>query len=63
MFFSYSLDGKVWQKINQEFDITTLSDESCIDGCFTGAMVGICVQDLTGGRMKADFDYFEYRDR
>jgi xylan 1,4-beta-xylosidase len=60
MFFSYSLNGKEWQKINQEFDITTLSDEFCLDGCFTGAMVGICVQDLTGRGIKADFDYFEY---
>jgi xylan 1,4-beta-xylosidase len=61
MFFWYSLDGEKWQKINQEFDITTLSDEFCLDGCFTGAMVGICAQDLTGRGIKADFDYFEYR--
>lgn len=60
MFFSYSHDGKQWQQINYEFDITTLSDEFCTDGCFTGAMVGLCVQDLSGRRQKADFDYFEY---
>jgi xylan 1,4-beta-xylosidase len=60
LFFSYSLDSKGWQTINPEFDITTLSDEFCLDGCFTGALAGICVQDLTGRRIIADFDYFEY---
>jgi xylan 1,4-beta-xylosidase len=61
LFFSYSLDGKQWQTINQEFDITTLSDEFCQEGGFTGAFVGICAQDLSGRRAVADFDYFEYR--
>ena len=28
---------------------------------FTGAMAGLCVQDLGGTRAVADFDYFEYR--
>jgi xylan 1,4-beta-xylosidase len=59
--FSYSMDGKQWQTINQEFDITTLSDEFCQEGHFTGAFVGICAQDLAGTQTKADFDYFEYR--
>jgi xylan 1,4-beta-xylosidase len=61
LYFSYSLDGKKWHKIDQVFDITTLSDEFCSEGSFTGAFVGLCVQDLTGQRIKADFDYFEYR--
>jgi xylan 1,4-beta-xylosidase len=61
LYFSYSPDGREWKSFEQAFDITTLSDEFCLDGCFTGAMVGICVQDLTGQRLKADFDYFEYR--
>jgi xylan 1,4-beta-xylosidase len=60
LYFSFSADGREWKTFEQAFDITTLSDEFCLDGCFTGAMVGICVQDLTGGRLKADFDYFEY---
>jgi len=62
LYFSYSLDGKQWHKIDQAFDITTLSDEFCEEGSFTGAFVGICAQDLAGTRTKADFDYFEYRD-
>jgi xylan 1,4-beta-xylosidase len=63
LYFSYSLDGKDWKKINEAFDISTLSDEYCQEGSFTGAFVGICAQDLAGTRTKADFDYFEYRDR
>jgi len=29
---------------------------------FTGAFSGLCCQDLSGERLHADFDYFEYRD-
>lgn len=58
--FSYSLNGQQWHKLDQQFDVTTLSDEFCQQGCFTGAFVGICAQDLTGQRAVADFDYFEY---
>lgn len=29
---------------------------------FTGAFVGMCCQDLSGHRLPADFDYFEYRE-
>ena len=61
LYFSYSLDGQKWNKIDQDFDITTLSDEFCQEGHFTGAFVGICAQDLAGTQTKADFDYFEYR--
>ena len=61
LYFSYSLDGKEWHKIDGMFDITTLSDEYCQEGRFTGAFVGMCTQDLAGTRTKADFDYFEYR--
>jgi len=63
LYFSYSLDRKQWHKIDQAFDITTLSDEFCKEGRFTGAFVGICAQDLAGTRTKADFDYFEYREK
>jgi len=58
--FSYSLNGQQWHKLDQQFDVTTLSDEFCQQGCFTGAFVGICAQDLTGRRAVANFDYFEY---
>ena len=42
-------------RINGSF----LSDEACTEGWFTGAMVGICCQDLTGFGKYADFDWFE----
>jgi len=29
---------------------------------FTGAFVGMCCQDLSGHRLPADFDYFEYSE-
>jgi len=63
LYFSYSSDGKEWHKINEVFDASTISDEYCHEGSFTGAFVGICAQDLTGTKTQADFDYFEYRDK
>ena len=38
-----------------------LSDEACGEGWFTGAMIGICCQDLTGFGKYADFDFFEVK--
>ncbi|MHA0857353.1 glycoside hydrolase family 43 protein [Paenibacillus sp. CMAA1364] len=66
--FSYSIDGQHWMQIGDPLDLSKLSDEYCtkfIDGTFTdwgftGTFVGLCVQDLTGERMLADFDYFTY---
>lgn len=29
---------------------------------FTGAFVGLCCQDLSGGRRSADFAWFDYRE-
>ena len=61
--FYYSRDGHHWLKLGPVFDASKLSDEHCQEGKFTGAMVGLCCQDLTGRRKHADFDYFEYRER
>lgn len=61
--FAFSEDGKNWIKINEVFDISTLSDEQCQEGSFTGAFVGMCAQDLAGTKTKADFDYFEYQNK
>jgi xylan 1,4-beta-xylosidase len=60
--FSYSADGAEWTDIGPMLDATRLSDEYCQEGCFTGAFVGLCAQDLSGRRKHADFDYFEYRE-
>lgn len=61
--FSYSSDGVHWLVIGPVFDASTLSDEFCKEGQYTGAFVGLCCQDLSGRRKPADFDFFEYRER
>jgi xylan 1,4-beta-xylosidase len=63
--FGYSLDGKEWHWLPQQFDASILSDEASAPGLpnFTGAFVGMACQDMAGTAMPADFDYFEYRDR
>ena len=43
-------------------NISFLSDEACREGWFTGTMVGICCQDLTGFGKYGDFDWFEVRN-
>lgn len=56
--FSYRVEGCEWQKIAEHIDGSFMSDEACNEGWFTGAMVGICCQDLTGFGKHADFDWF-----
>jgi xylan 1,4-beta-xylosidase len=59
--FSYSQDGKVWNAIGPTYDASKLSDDYIASGeAFTGAFVGLCVQDLSGCKVVADFDYFKY---
>lgn len=60
MQFYYSVDGIDWIKIGDILDASILSDETCKNGLFTGAFVGLCCQDLSGRRKHADFDYFDY---
>ncbi|MDF2939100.1 MAG: glycoside hydrolase 43 family protein, partial [Paenibacillaceae bacterium] len=61
--FAYSVtDENGYIPIGPVLDASTLSDEACREGWFTGAFVGLCCQDLTGFRRPADFDYFEYRE-
>ena len=61
--FYYAKDETKWFKIGPVLDAGKLSDEYCREGWFTGAMVGICCQDLSGMRLHADFDFFEYVER
>lgn len=61
--FYYSSDEKSWLPIGPILDASTLSDEFCVEGRFTGAFVGICCQDLSGMSKNADFDWFEYEER
>ncbi len=63
--FAFSLDGKDWRWLPEQFDASILSDEAAAPGTpnFTGAFVGMCCQDLSGARRPADFDFFLYRER
>jgi len=68
--FHYSSDGERWTAIGPVLDASRMSDEHVeskrdgilLDQGFTGAFIGICVQDLSGARKPADFDYFAYRE-
>jgi len=65
--FFYREEKGDWQKAGPVLDGSILSDDYIMEQCgryrpaFTGAMVGICCQDLTGSRKPADFDWFEYK--
>lgn len=61
--FSYRLEGSDWQIMAENVDGSFMSDEACTEGWFTGAMAGICCQDLTGFGKYADFDWFEMKTK
>ncbi len=63
--FAYRIEGGDWHWLPEQFDASILSDEAAAPGTpnFTGAFVGMCCQDMSGTRLPADFDYFEYRER
>lgn len=54
----YYKQENIWIKLGEMFDITNLSDDFTYG--FTGAFVGICVQDLCNQTMYADFKNFTY---
>jgi len=58
--FSASPDGKLWSNVGPVLDASKLSDDYGAGLHFTGAMVGVCAQDIGGGMLNADFDYFDY---
>ena len=58
--FSGSPDGMAWQKVGPVLDFSKLSDDYGNALRFTGAMVGLCAQDVGGTFAVADFDYFDY---
>jgi len=60
--FYYGYDGEELRPIGEPFSTGFLSDEACREGWFTGAMTGICCQDLSGFGKCADFDWFEKKD-
>lgn len=60
--FYYGYDENEMQRIGPLVNAGFLSDEACDEGWFTGAMIGICCQDLSGFGKYADFDYFEVKE-
>jgi len=64
--FFYGKKESEWITIGPTLDGSILSDDYVRDEqnryrpAFTGAFVGLCCQDLTGQKMHADFDWFEY---
>jgi xylan 1,4-beta-xylosidase len=60
--FSWSLDGISWQLIGPELATLELSDEACNALRFTGTMIALYSQDLTGEGRAADFDFLCYRE-
>lgn len=61
--FYYGYGEQEMHKIGSVLNAGFLSDEACEEGWFSGAMIGICCQDLTGFGKYADFDFFEVRER
>ena len=59
--FSYGYRGEEMKKAGSVINASFLSDEACMEGWFTGTMIGICCQDLTGFGKYADFDWFEVK--
>jgi xylan 1,4-beta-xylosidase len=60
--FQYSLNGNAWKPAGPVLDMTKISDDYQGTFAFTGAMVGIGVQDVSGEGKHADFDFFSYRE-
>ncbi len=64
--FSMRETGQPWSEIGPPLDGSILSDDYVRNEtvkympAFTGSFVGICCQDLTGAKLHADFDWFEY---
>lgn len=65
--FFYALEEGAWNEIGPVLDGSILSDDYVREDvryrpAFTGAFVGLCCQDLSGGRRSADFAWFDYKE-
>jgi xylan 1,4-beta-xylosidase len=63
--FAYSLDGKQYIPIGGVLPADHLSDDHVEKSgrlAFSGAMAGMCCQDMDDHSAYADFDYFEYKE-
>ncbi|GBF75400.1 glycoside hydrolase 43 family protein [Paenibacillus sp. 598K] len=61
--FYYAEEGGDWTAIGPALDVSHLCDESPVYIRFTGTYIGVCVQDTSGARLHADFDYFRYTEQ
>lgn len=63
LIFYFSEDGDNWQPACEPLDYSIMCDEAGKgEGAqFSGTFIGMCCQDLSGQRITADFDYFEYQ--
>ncbi|PHV70447.1 glycoside hydrolase 43 family protein [Sporanaerobium hydrogeniformans] len=59
-FYYKEKDQESYQLVADNLDTTILSDEHAIPMCFTGAFVGLCVQDLKEQKCWATFKRFTY---
>jgi len=68
LLFYYATKENEWQQIGGTLDGSILSDDYVREGspryrpAFTGAFVGLCCQDLSGQKLHADFNWFEYNE-
>jgi xylan 1,4-beta-xylosidase len=61
-YYTYSQNDDKWNRIGPLIDICHLSDEYGDYIRFTGTFIGLCVQDLSGSKKHADFEYFIYKE-
>ena len=59
--FAYN-DGSGEKKFGAEKDMRVVTDENVYLG-FTGAVIGICVQDMYMREKKATFEYFNLENK
>lgn len=60
MQFYFRIGAGEWRKVGPALPAWKLSDEYGGAWGFTGAFAGLCCQDLSGRKLAADFDWFEY---
>ncbi|MGZ3306388.1 MAG: beta-xylosidase family glycoside hydrolase, partial [Asticcacaulis sp.] len=61
--FAFRAQGaNEWTPVREEFDLSLLSDEAVLAGeaSFTGTLLGIACQDMSGNAVAADFAWLEY---
>ena len=58
--FSWTADGESYTDIGPVFDLSTLSDEYCKYGEFTGTFAGMACEDLMYHAQTADFGEFRF---